>query len=421
MKYFCYRDNQLFCEDVPVQELAEEYGTPLYVYSKNEILENYRAFDAALTGIDHRVCYALKANANPSILKMLAEEGAGADVVSAGELYLAMKAGFTPDRIVFAGVGKRDDEIEFALQQDIAGFNAESTAELQAISRIALRMQKRARIALRINPDIDAQSHPYITTGLQNNKFGIPATKALETFQYASSLPSLEITGVHTHIGSQIIKTEPFVATAQYLAGLVTQLREAGIHLKHIDFGGGIGVRYFNALRHEMLPVEDGTHDTIPVLGDFLGSFLPILAGTGCAIWLEPGRSIIAEAGALLTRVLYLKENGEKRFVIVDAAMTDLLRPSLYQAHHQVVPAMLDTYERITADVVGPVCETGDFLARDRVLLRTKQGEVLAIMTAGAYGFVNVSHYNGRPNPAEVLVNGERVKVVRVREGVEDL
>ena len=416
-----YRDNELYCEDVSFRELAEEYGTPLYVYSKNEILTRYRALDEALAGTDHRVCYALKANANQAILRMFAEEGAGADVVSGGELFLARTAGFAPDRIVFAGVGKREDEIEYALREGIACFNVESVSELQMISRAALRLQTTARIALRINPDIDAQSHPYITTGLRANKFGIPATNAMEVFTYAASLPGIAVHGVHTHIGSQVILIDPFVATAHYVAGLVARLREAGIVLRQVDFGGGIGVRYFNALRHTTLPVEEATHDQIPEPAAFISAVLPILSATGCTVWIEPGRALVAEAGTLLTRVLHLKETGEKRFIIVDAAMTDLLRPALYQAHHQIVPVAIDSYESLKSDVVGPVCETGDFLARDRMIPKVKEQALLAVLTTGAYGYVLASQYNGRPRPAEVFVNGDRVRLARPRETYEDL
>lgn len=421
MTCIAYRDRELFCEDVSLRELAEEYDTPLYVYSKNEIVTAYRSFDQALASSDHRVFYALKANSNLSILRLLTAEGAGADVVSGGELSLALKAGFPPDRIVFAGVGKREEEIEYALREDIAGFNVESVPELQTISRLALRHRTIARISLRINPDVNAQSHPYITTGLITGKFGIESSKALEVYSLAASLPSLEVAGVHTHIGSQITSIEPFVETAHAVVTLVQKLREAGINLRHIDFGGGIGVRYFNAIRHEALAADDPAHDHLPAPSSFVAAVLPIIGPTGCSLWFEPGRAIVAEAGILLTRVLYLKDNSEKRFVIVDAAMNDLMRPSLYQAHHQIVPAVLDSYEQMKADVVGPICETGDFLARDRMISKVKSGDVLAFLTAGAYGFVMASQYNGRPRPAEILVNGDRVRMIRPRETYDDL
>lgn len=421
MPHFEYRQNDLFCEEVPVAELAEEYGTPLYVYSRNQILDNYKTIDTALAGTDHLTCYALKANSNPGVLKLLADHGAGADVVSAGELFLALKAGFPPEKISFAGVGKREDEIEFALQKNIFSFNVESAQELQLISRVALRVQTTARILIRVNPDIDAQSHPYITTGLHSNKFGVDSANAMDLLRQAITLPSIEVLGLHTHIGSQITKVEPFAATAKFLSDFINKGREAGIRLSHIDFGGGFGVQYAGVLAHEAIPSEDSSSQPIPTPGEIIATVLPTLQQTGCTVWLEPGRSIVANAGILVTKVLYTKENSGKKFVVTDAGMTDLLRPSLYNAHHQVVPVKIETFEHEKVDVVGPICETGDFLARDRMLSKTKPGDGLAVLTTGAYGFVNTSHYNARPRPAEILVNGDRVRVVRPRETFEDL
>jgi diaminopimelate decarboxylase len=421
MNYIAYKENILYCEDIPLSELAEEYGTPLYVYSKNQIIEKYRSFISGLGDVKYQVCYALKANANHHILQLLASEGAGADVVSAGELYLAMKAGFSPDKIVFAGVGKREDEIEFALKQNIFSFNVESVSELRTISRVALRMGKKARISLRINPDIDAQSHPYITTGLQSSKFGIEASKAIEVYMYAATLSSLELVGIHTHIGSQITKVEPFIETANYIVGLIGKLREAGINLTHIDCGGGFGVQYINAVLHEALPQEETSNTIVPAPAEFLAAVLPILQTTGCSIWIEPGRSIIADAGVLITRVISTKENALKKFVIIDSGMNDLLRPSLYQAYHQIVPLSINTYETEKVDVVGPICESTDFFARDRLLAKSNAGDYLAVLTTGAYGFVLSSNYNGRPRPAEILVNGDRVRVIRPRQMMGEL
>jgi diaminopimelate decarboxylase len=421
MKYISYKENILYCEDIQLGELAEEYGTPLYVYSKNQIVENYRTLNGAFTDTSHLVCYALKANANHHILQVLATEGAGADVVSAGELYLALKAGFSPDKIVFAGVGKREDEIEYALQQNIFSFNVESVSELHTISRVAHRLGKKARISFRINPDIDAQSHPYITTGLQSTKFGIEASKAIEVYTHAATLSALELVGVHTHIGSQITKVEPFVATANYIVGLVGKLRETGINLTHIDFGGGFGVQYTNAVSHEALPQEEPSNGNVPTPAEFLAALLPILQTTGCSIWIEPGRSIIADAGILITRVISTKDNSTKKFVIVDGGMNDLIRPSLYQAYHQIVPLSINTYEHEKVDVVGPICESSDFFARDRLLAKSNAGDYLAVLTTGAYGFALSSNYNGRPRPAEILVNGDRVRVIRPRQKIEDL
>ena len=421
MNAIAYKDYELYCEEVPVRELAEEFGTPLYVYSKQEVLENFRALDSSLQGVDHVTCYALKANSNPAILRMLAEEGAGADVVSVGELAMALKAGIPPAKITFAGVGKREDEIEAAIRHDIFSFNVESLQELQAISRVALREGKKARVALRVNPNIDAESHPYISTGLREHKFGIEADKALEAFQHAASLPSLEVTGIHSHIGSQIVKVEPFRQAAEFLAQMVARLREAGLPLTHVDVGGGIGVQYVNALEHEALPKEQTESPAPPDPAAFVAAVRGPLESTGCAIWLEPGRSVVANAGMLLTRVLYLKENSAKKFVIVDGGMNDLLRPSLYNAYHQIVPAKIESYETELVDIVGPVCETGDFFARSRLLNKVKPQNLLAVLSTGAYGFVNASNYNGRPRPAEVLVSGDRVRVIRQRETIEEL
>lgn len=421
MKYITYKDNTLFCEDIPLQEVAEEYGTPLYVYSKNQIVENYRSFNTVFGNTDHLICYALKGNANHSILKLLATEGAGADVVSAGEIYLALKAGFTPDKIVFAGVGKREDEIEYALKQNIFAINVESASELQMISRVALRLGKKPRISIRINPNIDAQSHPYITTGLQSSKFGIEASKALEVFQYAATLSPLELVGIHTHIGSQITKVDPFIATANYVVELIGKLRETGINVSHIDFGGGFGVQYINTVTHEALPNEEIAEHGVPTPIEFLAAVLPTLQSTGCSVWIEPGRSIVADSGVLITQVISVKENSTKKFIIVDSGMNDLLRPSLYNAYHQIVPLSIDTYEHQKVDIVGPICESSDFFARDRLLTKIKSGDMLAVLTTGAYGFVLSSNYNGRPRPAEILVNGDRVRVIRPRQTMEDL
>ncbi len=417
---FRYQDSELYCEGVPLNELVEEFGTPLYVYSRDQILENFRAVDSPLSGLDHLVCYALKANSNLSLLKILAREGAGADVVSGGELRLALEAGFVPEKITFAGVGKRDDEIEAAINAGVFSINAESSQELQVISLAAFRLGKKARVSLRINPDIDAQSHPYITTGLKQNKFGIPAEEALNVFKYAASFPNLEILGVHTHIGSQITRVEPFVESATFLVGLVKSLREAGFPMSHIDLGGGFGVQYVNVMTREGLPQESETVQP-PPLGQFVEAVLPVLRESGCSVWLEPGRSIVANAGVLLTKVLYTKENGAKKFVVVDAGMNDLLRPSLYNAYHQVVPLNVQTYEHEKVDIVGPICETGDFLARDRVIPKAKRDDCFAVMTAGAYGFSTASNYNARPRPAEILVNRDKVRVIRERETLEDL
>ncbi len=419
MKYIAYKDNELYCEDTLLSELAEEMGTPLYVYSKNQIVENYRSIAGA--GMPYTVCYALKANSNLAILKLLAGEGAGADVVSAGEIHLAIKAGFPPEKIVFAGVGKREDEIEYALSRKVLSFNVESIQELQLISLVALRLNTKAHVSLRINPDVDAESHPYISTGLKHNKFGIDAAHVLEAFQMASTMQAIDVVGIHTHIGSQITRVEPYVATAKFIVELLNKLRDQKISLSRIDLGGGFGVQYVNALLHEALPVEPNTNGVALSARDFLAAVLPMLEQTGCSIWIEPGRSIVADAGLLLSKVLYVKENSGKKFVIVDAGMNDLLRPSLYGAYHQVVPVKIETYEHEKVDVVGPICETGDFLARDRMMSKLKRGDVVAVLTAGAYGYSISSNYNARPRPAEILVNGDKIRVIREGETLDNL
>lgn len=422
MTHFTYKENQLYCEETPVQEIAEEFGTPLYLYSKQQLLYNFRSIDSAFAGVDHTTCYALKANSNLELLKLLVKEGAGADAVSAGEIYFALKAGFHPSKITFAGVGKQDDEIEYALKQDIFSFNIESIEELAVVNEIAGRSKKKARIALRINPDIDASTHPYISTGLKTNKFGIDINVAMETFKYASSLPNLHLDGIHTHIGSQILKLDPFIQTAQTVVKMVGELRSNGINIRHIDFGGGYGVTYKNAIKHPLLPVEQATSaDETPGNNAFITSVIPILKQADCKLVIEPGRSIVADTGILVTKVLYRKDNGVKKFVIVDAGMNDLIRPSLYQAYHQIVPLTLKDGEHETVDIVGPVCETGDFFARDRTMPFVQRGDFVAILTAGAYGFSVSSHYNARPSAAEVLVNGEKVRVIREREKIEEL
>jgi diaminopimelate decarboxylase len=422
MTYFHYHENQLYCEDTPVQDIAEEFGTPVYIYSKNQLIENFRTIDGAFAGVDHVTCYALKANSNHELLKLLVAEGSGADAVSAGEIFLALKAGFDPQKIAFAGVGKRDDEIEYALKENIYSFNVESIPELDVINDIAGRMNTKARIALRINPDIDASTHPYISTGLKSNKFGIDITVAREAFAHAAALPNIIMDGIHTHIGSQILKIDPFVQTAKTVAGLVAELRSSGINIHHVDFGGGFGVQYKNAIQHPLLPAEvTAATDDAPTLDKFISAVLPVLKETGCRLFIEPGRSIVANTGILVTKVLYRKNNGGKKFVIIDGAMTDLLRPSLYQAYHQIVPLTVNEGEQELVDVVGPVCESGDFLAKERMLQYVRRGEYLAAVTAGAYGIVLSSHYNARPRAAEILVNGEKVRVIRERETIESL
>jgi len=428
LPHFTYKENELFCEDVPLREIVEEFGTPLYVYSKNQILDNYRAVHAAFGETNHLICYALKANSNIQILKLLVQEGAGADVVSKGELYLALKAGFPPEKITFTGVGKRDDEIEYSIKKSIASLNIESEEELRVVSEIAQRLSGEVPISIRVNPNIDADTHPYISTGLKVNKFGIDHERVLAAYQLAKELPSLRIVGIHAHIGSQITSIEPFAQCAAMLASLAQELKAAGIELTHVDIGGGVGVDYHRALLHELLPVESsespavGTPSPVPpTASEVVKAVLPILQPTGLTIIFEPGRSIVADAGMLVTKVLYTKQSGGKKFVIVDAGINDLIRPSLYNAYHQIVPLQLRGGAMEIVDVVGPICETGDFFGLDRALPTVGRGEFLGIATAGAYGFSEASNYNGRLRPAEVLVNGEKCRVIRERETLDDL
>jgi diaminopimelate decarboxylase len=428
LPYFTYKENDLYCEDVPLREIVEEFGTPLYVYSKNQILDNFRAFHAAFGETNHLICYALKANSNIQLLKLLVQEGAGADVVSKGELFLALKAGFPPEKITYTGVGKRDDEIEYAIKKSVASLNVESEEELRIVSEIAQRLDREVPISIRVNPNIDPETHPYISTGLKVNKFGIDHARVLAAYRLAKDLPNVRIAGIHAHIGSQITSIEPFVQCATMLASLAQELKDAGIELTHIDIGGGVGVDYHRALVHDLLPVESTTSPAIggtsaapPTASEFVKAVLSVLQQTGLTIMFEPGRAIVADAGMLVTKVLYTKQGGGKKFVIVDAGINDLIRPSLYDAYHQIVPLILKGKETETVDVVGPICETGDFFALDRVLPTVARSDLLGIATAGAYGYSETSNYNGRLRPAEILVNGERCRVIRERETLDDL
>jgi diaminopimelate decarboxylase len=416
---------QLLVEDVPLSTLAEEFGTPLYVYSKRQIVENFQAFNATLkaSGKEHYVSYALKANSNIELLRILAAEGAGADVVSAGELLVALAAGFSPDKITFDGTGKTDPEIELALHANIHAFNVESLEELTVINDIATRLGLRAKVSIRVNPNVDAKSHPYISTGLKENKFGIDMAEAREAFLYASSHPAIEVVGIHVHIGSQITSLDPFIKAARSTVKFVNSLRvKSGILLEHLNFGGGQGIHYRNVVRHPQLPPdelgEEGEY--VPSLSEFVGAVLPILDQTGLKIIFEPGRAIVANSCALLATVLYTKSNSVKRFVITDTGMTELIRPCLYDAYHQVVPLVLGAQSPSQkVDIVGPICETSDFLAQAREMTPMKRGDRLAVLCAGAYGYTLASNYNLRPRAAEVLVDGSTYRIIRERESIE--
>ena len=411
MDYFSYQNQTLFAEDVSLADIAKQYGTPTYVYSRKTLERHWLAFDRALGDHPHLICFAVKANSNIGVLSVLAKLGAGFDIVSGGELGRVIAAGGDPRKVVFSGVAKTRDEIHFALEQQILCFNVESFAELDRINAVAGEMGVKAPISLRINPDVDANTHPYISTGLKANKFGIPHQEAIATYEYAAALEHLDIKGMDCHIGSQLTETAPFVDALDRLLGLIDKLAEKNIHIKHLDVGGGLGVTY-----KDELP---------PHPNDYAFAIADRMQGREhLQLIMEPGRAIAANAGVLLTTVEYLKQNEDKHFAIIDAAMNDLLRPALYSAWQDIVPVTPrsedDPTETHTFDVVGPVCETGDFLGKDRSLKITS-GDVLAVKSAGAYGFVMSSNYNTRARAAEILVDDRDIHVVRKREVIKDL
>ncbi len=405
---FSYSGNDLYCEQVPLADLAARVGTPAYVYSSQALLDNFRAYDQAFGDLPHSVCYAVKANSSLAVLALLAKAGAGFDIVSGGELYRVLAAGGDPHRVVFSGVGKTAAEIEYALASGIHSFNCESEAELALIDSLAARRGVRASFALRVNPDVDASTHPYISTGLSEHKFGIPIGVAEEVYGRARQMQNLEATGVSCHIGSQLLDPAPILEALDKVLALAASLRAQGHGIRHLDLGGGLGIAYRRA-------------EQAPPIAAFIGKLKERLCATGLAVMVEPGRSIAGPAGVLLARVLYRKQNGPKEFVVVDAAMNDLIRPALYRAHHEIIPVRRNPLPAITADVVGPVCETGDFLARDRKLANLMPGDYVAVCAAGAYGFVQASNYNSRPRAPEVLVEGGGYRVIRRRETYEDL
>jgi diaminopimelate decarboxylase len=406
---FHYVDDRLHCEGVPAEHLVAEHGTPLYVYSEHAILGRYAAFRDAFAAVDPLIAYSVKANGNLSVLRLLARAGAGADIVSGGELHRARLAGVPPDRIVFSGVGKTITELAAGLDAGIYAFNVESEGELRALSDLAVTMKTRAPIALRVNPDVETRTpHHYTATGHKATKFGIPYEEAESLYRTAAALPGISVRGVDVHIGSQIIDVEPYCLAISRVLELVDRLRAAGIDLEFIDVGGGFGVSY-----------EEGAD---PEPADFAAGLVPLLQQSGLRVLFEPGRYIVGPAGVLLTRVLYVKRMSGKMFVITDAGMNDLLRPSHYSSYHRVDPAhRSEARERVHVDVVGPICESGDFLALDRPLRRVEPGELLAIGTVGAYGFSMASTYNARPRPAEVLVSGPGHRLIRPRESHDDL
>jgi diaminopimelate decarboxylase len=422
---FHYRAGHLFCEDVDLTVAAEKFGTPLYIYSAGTVLDHYTRLDAALAPLDHLICYAVKANSNRAILKLLADAGAGFDIVSGGELFRALKTGADPGKCTFAGVGKRREEIEYALDRGVYSFNVESEAELDYINEIASGKSQRAPIALRINPDVAAETHAYISTGKSENKFGIGLDRAAQIYERASKMPGVAIRGVQMHIGSQITEAKPFAAAIEKIAPLVRELK-SNYKIQFFSVGGGMGIIYRRALEsgsgtwwHE----HDGEPSAFSVR-DYANTIVPPLRELGVRILVEPGRFLVGNAGVLLTRVLYIKETRRKKFAIIDAGMNDLIRPALYESYHQIVPVVQPSMSRNKTekmDIVGPVCESGDFFAQDREMPELRPGDLLAVMSAGAYGFVMASNYNSRPLPAEALVRGDQVALIRKRQTVEDL
>ena len=407
MHHFQEHNGELWAEDVRVTDLAREYGTPLYVYSAATLTRHFQAFDSAFSRIPHLTCFSVKCNSNLHVLKLLKELGAGADIVSGGELHRALQAGMDPKAIVFSGVGKQDFEMQAALAADILMFNVESAQELETLSRLAQETQTTARISLRINPDVDPQTHPYISTGLKENKFGIEMSQAVDLYVRANELPGIEPVGIDCHIGSQLTQIEPFLDALKRLTSLRSQLVDMGMNIQYLDLGGGLGITYSE---------EDPPHPK-----DFGQALTEALQDQDLTLILEPGRVIAGNAGILVSRVLAAKKTEHKNFVIVDAAMNDLIRPSLYSAYHRIAEVQANKRPERTVDVVGPICETGDFLAKDRILPGLKADDLIAVFSAGAYGFTMSSQYNSRPRAAEVMVDKDQSRLIRHRETFADL
>ncbi|RLB18589.1 MAG: diaminopimelate decarboxylase [Deltaproteobacteria bacterium] len=407
MHHFHYKDGEMYCEDVPVRTIAEAVGTPFYLYAHATLVQHFNAFDGAFEGTRHLTCFSMKSNSNLSVLKLFAGLGGGVDIVSGGELFRALRAGVEPKKIVYSGVGKRDEDLRFALASDILMFNVESSQELMRINDIAGSMNRMAGIAIRVNPDVDPKTHPYISTGLRENKFGIDIREAPEQYAVAAGLKNIEVLGVSCHIGSQLTEVGPFVDAVAKLMELVEELAGAGIPVKFLDLGGGLGITYDR---------EEPPHPR-----EYGGAIKEMVSPSNLTLVFEPGRVIVGNAGILVTEVLYTKSTPEKNFVVVDAAMNDLIRPSLYNSFHAIQPVRKTGREKLEADIVGPICESGDFLAKDREIDALEPGELLAVMSAGAYGFSMSSTYNSRPRAAEVMVRGDRFHVIRKRETFEDL
>ena len=412
MNHFEYRNGEMFAEQVPLKRIAQEVGTPAYVYSLATLKRHFKVFDQAFAKARHIVCFSVKANSNLALLRAFAKEGSGFDIVSEGELFRALKVGADPKKIVFSGVGKKKHEIEYALDAGILMFNVESEEELFAHDEIAAGNGKKAPISLRVNPDVDPQTHPYISTGMKKAKFGVDIKKSLETYRKAVSLKNVEVVGVDCHIGSQLTSVTPFVdalaKVREYLDRVLAgELKKEGAQIRYLDLGGGLGINYHD--------------ETPPLPEEYARAIIQGLEGLDVTLILEPGRVIVGNAGILLTEVQYLKETETKKFVIVDSGMNDLIRPALYGSYQAIQPVVQTNADKMIADVVGPICESGDFFAKDREIARPRRGDLLAVMSAGAYGFTMASNYNSHPKPPEVLVDGDRYYIVRKRESMDDL
>ena len=412
MNHFEYRNGEMFAESVPLKRIAKEVGTPAYVYSLATLKRHFQVFDQAFAKVPHIVCFSVKANSNLALLRAFAKQGSGFDIVSGGELFRALKAGGDPKKIVFSGVGKKKEEIEYALNAGILMFNVESDEELTALNEIAGGVGKKAPISLRVNPDVDPQTHPYISTGMKKAKFGVDIKKSLDTYKKAVGLRHIDVVGVDCHIGSQLTSLTPFVdalaKVREYLDRVLAgEMKKEGAQIRYLDLGGGLGINY--------------NDETPPLPQDYAKAIIGGLEGLDVTLILEPGRVIVGNAGILLTEVQYIKETETKKFVIVDAGMNDLIRPALYGSYQAIRPVVESRAESIVADIVGPICESGDFFAKDREIARPRRNDLLAVMSAGAYGFTMASNYNSHPKPPEVLVDGEQYYVVRKRETMEDL
>ncbi|MEA3280112.1 MAG: diaminopimelate decarboxylase [Thermodesulfobacteriota bacterium] len=407
MNHFQYRNNEMYCEDVPIRVIAEKVGTPLYLYSHATLKRHFLIFNDAFDGMERLICFSAKANTNLAVLKLFANLGGGLDIVSRGELFRGLKAGVSPDKIVYSGVGKLVDEIDYALYKKILMFNVESFEELELINERAGRHNLKAPVAIRVNPDVDPKTHPYISTGLKKNKFGVDYKTAIEAYKIANSLKNIKIIGIDCHIGSQITETGPFEDALKSIRMLIYELKDLGIEIRYLDMGGGLGITY-----HDESP---------PQPSEYAGSIIKQLKGMNIKLILEPGRVIVGNAGILITKVLYKKSNDAKKFVIVDAGMNDLMRPALYRAFHNIEPIVKSESRSIIADIVGPICETGDFLALDRKITDVKNGDFLAVMSAGAYGFTMSSNYCSRLRIPEVMVKDDLFYVVKARQEYKDL